>query len=61
MEKLAKTISLKGADIYTFDQDESKAMIRAKVGFVLLNDGIVKGKWHINDFPSVEEVLNKVE
>lgn len=61
MQKLMEEINLTNADIYTFDQDESKAMIRAKVGFVLLNNGVVKGKWSINDFPTLSEVLDKVE
>jgi len=34
-----------------------KAMIRANPGIMLLQDGVVKGKWHHNDTPEAEEVM----
>lgn len=35
-----------------------KAMIRSNPGIMLLRDGTVLGKWHYNDVPKPEEVLN---
>ena len=61
IEKLKNDIAINAADFYYFDKDESKAMIRSDVGFLVIKDGVVKGKWHINDFPTVKEVLAKVE
>ena len=33
-----------------------KAMIRSNPGIMVLEDGVVKGKWHYNDIPALEEV-----
>ncbi len=33
-----------------------KAMIRSNPGLMLMRDGTVLGKWHVNDVPSAEEV-----
>jgi hypothetical protein len=33
-----------------------KTIMRANPGIVLLQDGTVKGKWHHNDTPTIEEV-----
>ena len=38
-----------------------KAMIRANPGLILLKDGIVLGKWHNNDIPSSEEILELIQ
>ncbi|MFT6962490.1 MAG: putative membrane protein YphA (DoxX/SURF4 family) [Flammeovirgaceae bacterium] len=38
-----------------------KAMIRANPGIMILKDGTVKGKWHSNDVPTAEEVLEKLK
>jgi len=35
-----------------------KTMIRANPGIILVKDGIIKGKWHYNDLPTIED-LNK--
>ena len=35
-----------------------KAMIRSNPGMILVKDGTVLGKWHYNDVPEKEEVLN---
>ncbi|MEQ8241382.1 MAG: DoxX family membrane protein [Cyclobacteriaceae bacterium] len=37
-----------------------KTMVRSNPGILLLSDGYVLGKWHFNDAPSVEEVLEKL-
>ena len=34
-----------------------KAMIRSNPGIMVLENGIVKGKWHFNDVPTSDEVL----
>ena len=33
-----------------------KAMIRANPGLILLNDGVVLGKWHNNDIPTAQDI-----
>ncbi|TPE45353.1 BT_3928 family protein [Pontibacter mangrovi] len=41
---------------YFGDGTVLKTIIRSNPGLVLLQDGTVKGKWHHNDTPSIEEV-----
>lgn len=43
---------------YTIDSDECKKMIRARLGAILLDQGVIKGKWHINDLPDAGEIMN---
>jgi uncharacterized membrane protein YphA (DoxX/SURF4 family) len=38
-----------------------KAMIRANPGLILLKDGIVLGKWHNNDIPSKEVIIDLIQ
>ncbi len=47
-----------GAPFYYVDATVIKAMIRANPGIMLLNDGTVLGKWHHNDTPTSQEVLD---
>lgn len=49
-------------EIYFGDDIELKAMIRSNPGMIIIHDGIVKGKWHYNDFPGykrINELINK--
>ena len=39
------------AEFYYADDITLKAMIRSNPGLVLLQDAVVKGKWHFNDWP----------
>ncbi len=39
------------ADFYYADDITLKAMIRSNPGLILLEDAVVKGKWHYNDWP----------
>jgi hypothetical protein len=41
---------------YFGDGTVLKTIMRANPGIVLLQDGTVKGKWHHNDTPTIEEV-----
>jgi hypothetical protein len=41
---------------YYIDGTVAEALIRANPGLVLLDDGVVKGKWHNNDIPNVDEI-----
>jgi hypothetical protein len=41
---------------YFSDGTVLKTIIRSNPGLVLLKNGIVKGKWHYNDVPSIEKV-----
>lgn len=43
---------------YYVDATVIKAMIRANPGIMLLKNGTVLGKWHHNDTPSAQEVLD---
>ena len=38
-----------------------KAMIRSNPGLMLMKDGTVLGKWHVNDVPSTEEIGDLVK
>lgn len=37
-----------------------KTIIRSNPGLFLMQDGVVKGKWHYNDTPSAEEILRRL-
>ncbi len=41
---------------YYADATVLKTIIRSNPGIFLLQDGVIKGKWHYNDVPSPEEV-----
>lgn len=43
---------------YYADGTVLKTIMRSNVGLWLLKDGVVKGKWHINDTPGIEDVLS---
>ncbi len=43
-----------GIEYYYADDIALKAMVRSNPGFVLLRQGIVKGKWHYHDFSAGE-------
>ena len=76
---IAKEAKLKGFEVVTvannpienlntslcfMDQTTMKTIIRSNPGIVLLSNGIVKAKFHYNDFPSITELeqkLNKVD
>jgi hypothetical protein len=44
------------APYYFVDGTVLKTMMRGNPGIMLLQDGVVKGKWHHNDVPSVERI-----
>jgi uncharacterized membrane protein YphA (DoxX/SURF4 family) len=46
---------------YYADGTVIKAMIRANPGLMLLEDGVVLGKWHNNDIPSGAELLSLIK
>jgi uncharacterized membrane protein YphA (DoxX/SURF4 family) len=50
-----------GIPYYFADATVLKTIIRSNPGLVLLSNGTVKGKWHFNDVPSVEEVRNRLK
>lgn len=41
---------------YTGDEKMIKTIIRSNPGLMLVNNGVIIKKWHINDFPDIEEV-----
>lgn len=43
---------------YFMDDTQLKTMIRADFGFILLKDGTILGKWHSNDTPDANELIN---
>ena len=44
--------------IFFVDATVLKAMIRSNPGMMLMKDGTVLGKWHYNDVPAPDHVLN---
>lgn len=46
---------------YSVDATVLKTISRSNPGLWLLQDGIVKGKWHYNDTPTSEEVVELVK
>lgn len=51
----------KGLDTYIYfaDDTELQAMIRSNPGLVLMRGGTVISKWHKNDIPGFDELLNE--
>lgn len=43
-------------DFYFADDITMMAIIRSNPGLLLLKNGVIQGKWHYNDFPSVSEI-----
>jgi uncharacterized membrane protein YphA (DoxX/SURF4 family) len=56
-EKFRHEVSL-AAPYYFGDGTVLKTIMRSNPGVVLLRDGTVKGKWHHNDTPEIEEVID---
>ena len=44
---------------YATDEITLKTIVRSNPGLILLRDGVVEGKWHINDVPVFAELLVK--
>lgn len=42
--------------VYTIDEVVVKAMIRSNPGIMILNEAVVRGKWHINDIPTFTDL-----
>lgn len=48
-------------DAYCIDEDVLKAMVRSNPGMLLLHNGVLLGKWGINDLPQTDEVVELIE
>lgn len=48
-------------DFVTCDEVTLKTMIRSNPGVVLLKAGVIKGQWHCNDVPTLEELKKAAE
>jgi uncharacterized membrane protein YphA (DoxX/SURF4 family) len=59
LEELLKLADLTDIEYYYADDIALKAMVRSNPGFVLLQQGIVKGKWNARDF-STGKLLMKM-
>ncbi len=46
---------------YFVDATVLKTISRSNPGLWLLQDGVVRGKWHYNDTPDAAEVMNKLQ
>ena len=46
---------------YFSDSAVLKAMIRANPGIMLLQNGVIKGKWNFSDIPSMEKIYKLIE
>jgi len=54
-EKLRHDLSA-GFPFYTMDETVLKTIIRSNPGLVLVKEGVIKGKWHVNDIPTYKEL-----
>jgi uncharacterized membrane protein YphA (DoxX/SURF4 family) len=45
---------------YSSDGTVLKTIIRSNPGLVLIEGGVVRGQWHINDFPDFEDLMEKL-
>ncbi|QCK16470.1 BT_3928 family protein [Mangrovivirga cuniculi] len=50
-----------GVPYYFTDHTVLKAMIRSNPGIMLLQNGVVKGKWHHNDTPSPADIHSLID
>lgn len=46
---------------YFTDETTLKTMIRSNPGLILLGQGTIKGKWHVNDFPMMQDLENLID
>ena len=51
-----KVKNLHNAEYYFADDITMMTMIRSNPGLILLKNGVIQGKWHFNDFPSLTEI-----
>jgi hypothetical protein len=47
-------------EICTTDETTLKTMIRANPGLMIINEGVITGKWNFRDAPSPSDIKNKV-
>lgn len=55
-----KTLPIEGMDELCLSSQDSKmlkTMIRSSPGYILMKDGIIQEKWHYNDKPSVDDLI----
>lgn len=59
---IEKYLEESGIDIrfYATDQITLKTIVRSNPGFVLLKEGVILGKWHVNDTPGLKEVQDLI-
>ncbi len=48
-------------DFYSTDGTTLKTIVRANPGLILIQEGIIKAKWHNNDFPTFDEAIKVLE
>ncbi len=59
IEEFKKRFHPADFEYYFADDTSLEAIIRANPGLVLLKNGVVKGKWHYNDFPDFQEFIDR--
>lgn len=59
IEEFKKEYDPANFEYYFADDTSLEAIIRANPGLVLLKNGVVKGKWHYNDFPDFQEFIDR--
>ncbi|NMM48822.1 BT_3928 family protein [Marinigracilibium pacificum] len=50
-----------GVPYYFTDHTVLKAMVRSNPGLILVQDGVVKGKWHHNDTPEPSDIHSLID
>lgn len=46
--------------VYATDEITLKTIVRSNPGFVLIREGKVIGKWHVNDIPDISEIQSLI-
>jgi uncharacterized membrane protein YphA (DoxX/SURF4 family) len=53
--KFIKDWGFTGVDVLVFDYTASKTALRSNPGLLLLEQGVIKGKWSFRDYPEVKD------
>ena len=58
MEQIVKNAGI-SYPFYFTDETTLKTIVRSNPGMLWLKEGTIVGKWHYNDFPDSENLINQ--